>query len=228
MDPALISLIAACTAFVGMHFVLSHPLRAGLIRRLGENGFMGVYSLVAFATLGWAIAAFAAVGPQAMPLWDGGSAGLWIIASLVTFVALALLLGSLHGNPALPQTPADKVGNAAASGVFAITRHPMMWGIALWALAHMLVAPKPRTLILMAAMIVLALVGSHLQDRKKAVLLGDVWQQWESRTSFWPRLSGLGGLHPLLWLVTVLAWLAATWAHMPLAYITAGVWRWMG
>jgi uncharacterized membrane protein len=28
------------------------------------------------------------------------------------------------------------------TGVFRVTRHPMMWGIALWGLSHMLVAPR--------------------------------------------------------------------------------------
>ena len=227
MNPALTSLIPGCTAFVGSHFALSHPLRRGLVRRLGENGFLGLYSLFSFATLGWAIAAFRAIGPLQEPLWDGSNSAVWIIASLLTLVALALLFGSLHSNPALPQTPADTLAKATASGVFAITRHPMMWGIALWALAHMLIAPKPPTLILMSAMVVLALVGSHLQDRKKAALLGKAWEDWEAKTSYWPRLSGLASIHPLLWAVSVILWLAITWAHMPLIHITAGVWRWI-
>ena len=37
---------------------LSHPLRAALVARLGERGFLGLYSLVAFATLGWMILAW--------------------------------------------------------------------------------------------------------------------------------------------------------------------------
>ena len=58
MDHSFFLLVAGCVAFVGLHFMMSHPLRAGLVGRLGENGFLGVYSLVSFATLGWAIAAF--------------------------------------------------------------------------------------------------------------------------------------------------------------------------
>ena len=48
-------LLIAATAFVGTHFLMSHPLRAPLVSRLGEKGFLGLYSLVAAATLIWMI-----------------------------------------------------------------------------------------------------------------------------------------------------------------------------
>ena len=41
------SLIAASVAFVGLHFLLSHPLRKPVVARTGERGFIGIYSLVA-------------------------------------------------------------------------------------------------------------------------------------------------------------------------------------
>jgi len=226
MENPLTSLIAASVAFVGLHFALSHPWRAALVKALGERGFMALYSVVAFVTLGWMIWAFRAVGTQGVPLWNGGNSAIWIIACLLTILALVLLFGSLRGNPALPGAQAQAASQA--KGVFAVTRHPMMWGFALWAVAHMLVAPRPRTLVLAGAILVLALVGAHLQDRKKTVLLGTAWTNWEARTGFWPRLTALGQVPPLLWAGAVLAWLVITWAHIPLAYVPAGVWRWMG
>ena len=65
MTDPLLALIAASTAFVGTHFALSHPLRAPIVNLVGENGFRGIYSLVALATLVWMVAAFRAVGPGA-------------------------------------------------------------------------------------------------------------------------------------------------------------------
>ncbi len=227
IDP-LISLIAASVAFVGLHFAMSHPLRKGLVKAIGEPGFAVLYSLVSFVTLGWMVWAFRAVGMQEAPLWDGSNDAIWIVACILTVLALALLLGSLRGNPALPQVKTDAIASAQARGVFAVTRHPMMWSFALWAVSHMLVAPQPRTLVLAGAILVLALVGAHLQDRKKAVLLGTAWTDWEARTNYWPRLGALGQVSPLLWAGAVLAWLAITWAHIPLAYVPAGVWRWVG
>lgn len=64
MQPALLSLIAASLAFVGLHFAFSHPLRSALLGRLGENGFRGLYSLTALGTFIWMILAYRAVGPE--------------------------------------------------------------------------------------------------------------------------------------------------------------------
>lgn len=227
MQPQLVALIAASVAFVGLHFVMSHPLRAGMIRSLGENGFMGVYSLLTTAAFVWIVLAFRAIPAGAQPLWNGTGTAMWAFAGVLTLVAMTLLLGSLHGNPALPQVGAQTVSAARAEGVYAVTRHPMMWGVALWALAHSLVAPTPRVLVLMTGMAVLALLGAHLQDRKKGALLGEAWAGWEAKTSYWPRLTGLARVSPALWAASTAAWLAATWGHQPAIHITAGLWRWL-
>ena len=229
MDPALVNLIAASVAFVGTHFALSHPLRAPLVRALGEKGFAGVYSLVALTTFGWMIWAFTTMTRRGAPLWNGSGEAIWAIASLLSIVALALFLGSLRGNPALPGVAIHPEGaQAAAHGVFRVTRHPMMWGFAIWAVSHILVAPTGRTLVLAGAIAFLALVGAHLQDRKKETLMGEGWRAWESKTSYWPRLGALPGIGIGLWAITLALWLAVTWAHIWLAYVPAGVWRWVG
>ena len=43
-------LVVTGALFVGSHLALSHPLRDGLARGLGERGFLIVYSVVALAT----------------------------------------------------------------------------------------------------------------------------------------------------------------------------------
>ena len=229
MDPALVNLIAASVAFVGTHFALSHPLRAPLVKALGEKGFAGVYSLVALATFGWMIWAFTTMTRRGTALWNGSGEAIWAIASLLSLVALALFLGSLRGNPALPDPrAAEGLATKQPASVFRVTRHPMMWGFALWAFSHILVAPTGRTLVLAGAIAFLALVGAHLQDRKKEALMGDGWKAWEAKTSYWPRLGALPGIGLGLWAVTLALWLALTWAHIWLAYVPAGVWRWVG
>ncbi|WP_288458341.1 NnrU family protein [uncultured Sphingomonas sp.] len=217
----------AAAAFVGTHFLLSHPLRAPIVARMGERGFLGLYSLVAALTLGWLVVAYRATPPTA-PLWPVGDL-LWAIASAVMLLASVLFMGSLVGNPALPDPGGQQRPPVEPRGVFAITRHPMMWSFALWGAAHILVYPQPANIVLAGAIIMLALVGAHLQDRKKARQQPDAWPQWMARTSFLPFASrrpirGLGG-HALGGGVVV--WLAATWAHIPLAGWAAGIWRWI-
>lgn len=228
MEPALTSLIAANVAFAGTHVALSHPLRAPLVKALGEKGFQAVYSLVAFAALFWIIKAFRAVGPGGEALWNGQTDLAWALASALTVVSLALIVGANRGNPAAVGAIAELAAKAEAKGVFAVTRHPMMWGLAIWAAAHILVAPSARTIVTAGVMGTLALLGSHLQDRKKEALMGAAWKSWESRTSFVPRLGALAGIAPVTWLIALGLWLLFSWLHLWLAYVPAGIWRWVG
>ncbi|MGA7812543.1 NnrU family protein [Caballeronia sp.] len=222
---------AAAVAFVGSHLLLSHPLRGRLVRAIGEGGFQGVYSLVAVLTLGWLILAFRKA-PLTAPLWTVGD-GLWAVVTAVMLIASILLMGSLIRNPALPTGGQPVSFPEAARGVYAVTRHPMLWSFALWGVCHVAVFPVAKNIIVAAAIVVLALVGAALQDRKKEQLQPDLWPEWESKTSYLPfaaittgraRLGGFG-LHALAGGLVV--WLAATWAHIPLTGWAAGIWRWL-
>jgi uncharacterized membrane protein len=228
--------LAAAVAFLGAHFLLSHPLRAPIVGRVGERAFLGLYSLVAAVTLVWLVVAYRRVGPE-QPWWEVGD-GLWALATIIMLVASVLLMGSLIGNPALPNlgpnpgTPG--AAPAEARGVFAITRHPMLWSFALWGVAHILVFPTLANMIVAKAIILLSLVGAALQDRKKEKLQPERWRGWEAKTSYWPFAAitagraRFGGFRPHDWAGGVVLWLAATWAHGPLAGMPAGIWRWIG
>ena len=225
MEPALVSLWAASTAFVGTHFALSHPLRSPLVKLLGDGGFAILYSLVAAACMAWMYFGF--VASPAGGLGGSGEIG-WIIASLLTLPALVLFLGSLMGYPALPVPGAEKLAQREPAGVFAVTRHPMMWGFALWAFSHIVLWWSWRTLIVASAILILALVGARFQDSKKARLMGGAWAEWEAKTSFWPRWTKLASAGLILWLVAIAAWFGITWWHVRAGAIPAGLWRWIG
>jgi uncharacterized membrane protein len=228
------NLILALAAFVGTHFLMSHPLRAPLAKALGMAGFQIGYSLVSLATFGWAVMAFRAA-PLSAPYWVAGD-GLWAAASGLMLIGSILFIGAFAGNPAMPRPDAQTLAAAPARGVFGITRHPMMWGFALWALVHALVAPSQATLLLTAAMAFLAIGGSLGQDRKKALLMGDNWRDWARRTSFIPFGNQLRGINSwaTAWpgrtvvLAGIALWLIASWAHPKFGAPIAGVWRWLG
>lgn len=221
--------IAAAGSFVGTHFLLSHPMRAPIVKAVGAGAFMGLYSLVATATLGWLVLEFRAV-PVEAPLWAVGD-GLWIVGTVLMLVGSVLFVGSLIGNPALPGPP--RTSAPVPRGVFSVTRHPMMWGFALWGVTHIIVFPTPASIVLAAAVLILALVGAALQDRKKERLQPEMWPAWEAKTSYWPFAAILGGrvgftpagVVPVLGGIAL--WLGATGAHLPLAGMAAGIWRWV-
>ena len=167
-----------------------------------------------------------------VPFWDVGD-GLWALASVLMLIASVLLLGSLVRNPALAGAAAS-AATAEARGVYAVTRHQIMWAFAIWGVSHILIYPVTKNIILSVAIIVLALVGAALQDRKKAALDPGGWPPWELRTSYLPFAAiiagrtkfGGFGMHALGG--GSMTWLAATWAHIPLAGWPAGIWRWIG
>lgn len=227
MESGLAGLVAASATFVGSHFLMSHPLRKPLVSIFGEKGFPAVYSIVSFVAMGWMYLAFGGVAPST-PLWSGFDDISWAVGSLLALLAMVLLAGSMVGNPAMPAPGAAEAARKEPHGAFRVTRHPMMWGFALWAVSHMIAAPTGRTLVVALAILVLALLGAHFQNGKKEALMGEAWAEWESKTSYWPRLSQLGAIPAMTWAIGVAIWLAASWAHVPAGGGAAGVWRWLG
>jgi uncharacterized membrane protein len=219
------SLITACALFVGTHFLMSHPLRARMVARLGDNGFAAVYSLVSLASFGWMIWTFRQA-PSGANYWNLTDP-VWIVASLLTLFASVLFIGSFFGNPVLSQTSGDALAAQKPAGALLVTRHPMMWGFALWGIAHILVAPRMDSFIFVGSIIFLALVGAAGQDKKKATLGGDSWNHWVASTSYWPRLSQLPRIGIRLWLAGTVVWLVASWAHGWFNVPAAGIYRWL-
>jgi uncharacterized membrane protein len=144
----------------------------------------------------------------------------WGIGALLMWLGSILFVGSFFGNPALPGARGPRGG---PKGVFGITRHPMMWGFAFWAISHILVIAQPKSVVFYSAILILALVGSAMQDRKKAGLMGDSWHEWTAQTAFFPFTRGLGNPGAVALVGGTLLYLVATWLHP----VPVGVWRYL-
>jgi uncharacterized membrane protein len=213
-------LLLSAIAFVGTHFLLSHPLRATLARALGERGFQAFYSLVALVTFGAMIWFYWKIGDEPQ-LWQASEA-VWIAAALLMWFGSILFVGSFAGNPALPG--ARLARGKVPGGVVAITRHPMMWGFAAWAIVHLIVVATPKSLVLDGAILLLAIGGSVGQDAKKRKLMGERFHEWTAQTAFGPFSRGVANPGIVALVGGTLLFLLATWAHpMPV-----GFWRLIG
>ena len=206
-------------AFVATHLLMSHPLRQPLAKALGGKAFQGVYSLVALATFGGMIWARTQAGPEEWlwrpPAWD------WAVAALLTWFASILLVGSFVRNPAMVTFgPGGEVRIGEPSGVMRITRHPMMWSFAFWAVSHMLIHPEPSALVVAVTVLVMALVGAAGQDVKKRRHLGQAWAEWVAKTSYLPFGRGFALPGWFAFIGGTILWVAATWAHP----LPVGVW----
>jgi uncharacterized membrane protein len=217
----MLALAAAAAAFVGTHLLLAHALRGAIVRATGEKLFPAAYSLVAILTF---IAMARAYGAAPLvPLWSAPPA-LWAFAALLMLLAAILLVGSFTPrNAALLGAPTA----TRPTGVLAITRHPMMWSFALWALAHAMVAGHAASLILCAAIGGLAVAGAALQDGKKEAQQGSAWRAYAGRTAFIPFARGFAfpGWWPLAGGLAL--WLGATHAHPHLGAPAVPPWTWL-
>jgi uncharacterized membrane protein len=213
-------LTLSAIAFVGTHFLLSHPLRRPLVRAVGVGPFQAIYSLVALLTFGAMIYFYRVIGREP-PLWVAGDA-LWIVASLLMWVGSILFVGSFVRNPALPGVRVPY--GIAPVGVFRLTRHPMMWGFASWAIVHLIVVGTPKSLVFDGALLVLALGGAAAQDSKKKGLMGERWHEWTAQTAFIPFTRGVANPGITALVGGTLLFFAATWLHP----VPAGFWRWIG
>jgi uncharacterized membrane protein len=209
-------------AFIATHLAMSHPLRRPWSARLGNAGFQALYSIVAIALFGGMIWARKGAGSEPW-LWQP-AAPAWIAASILAWLAAVLLVGSFRRNPAMVTFgPGSDVKIGEPGGVFLITRHPMMWGFALWAVSHMLVHPEPSALTLAAVVLIMALAGSTGQDIKKGKHLGPAWERWVEQTSFVPFGKGLHAPGMFATVGGTALWLVATWLHP----LPVGLWQWL-
>jgi len=216
-------LFLSAIAFVGTHFLLSHPLRRPLVRRIGERAFQGLYSLISLVLFGAMIYFYRVIGREPERLWDAGDAG-WIAGTVLMWFAAILFVGSFVKNPALVGARGPTGG---PKGVFRITRHPMMWSFAIWAGVHLMVIAAPKSLVFDGAIILLALAGAAGQDAKKARQFGEAWHEWTAQTAFVPFTRGIGNPGAFATIGGTVLYVLATYAHGAIGGMPAGFWRWM-
>jgi uncharacterized membrane protein len=191
-----VSLTLAALVWFGIHAgIAGSPLRKVLVTQLGEARFRGAFSLLSLCSLTWLIWAYQAAPVQ--PLWPVPGALAWLPLVLVPF-AFMLLVGAF----AVPN--ATSVGGEKAleqarpvRGVLRLTRHPFLWAVFLWALAHLAATSSLSALLFFGSHALTALVGTFDIDRKRARQLGDRWWSYVDRTSNVPFAAILAGRNRL-------------------------------
>ena len=74
-------------------------------------------------------------------------------------------------------------------GILTVTRHPGLWAIGLWALAHMIANGDAAGLLLFGGIAVLSFGGMAAIDAKRRVAHGADWGPFELTTSVMPFLA---------------------------------------
>ena len=119
------------------------PLRAAVISKMSENAYKGIYSLISLAGLGLMIWGFilARAGPDAArivydPIMDGSHSTM-----LLVFIGLVLLAAS-H----------------TKGHIRLLVKHPMSFGVGLWAAGHLLVNGNLSEVLLFGGFLALSVL----------------------------------------------------------------------
>jgi uncharacterized membrane protein len=192
MDRALVSLFIAGLAFHGSHVLLSSTrLRGQLREQTGERGFLLLYSAVSLVTFAWFVVAY--VHAPSVPLWPDPGWARGLAIALMPFAAVFLICGYSTPNPTAVGMERSAAGDDPAPGILRVTRHPIMWGIGLWALVHVPPNGDLASLVFFGSLALLALGGTVLIDRKKRLAFGSNWPRFAQVTSnvpFWALATG--------------------------------------
>jgi uncharacterized membrane protein len=217
----------ALAAFVLLHVGVSATgLRTTLVKAIGEWPYRALFSLASLALLVWLINGYGEMrddpfDPLNHALWLPPD---WLRWPAYVLVALGLTLvvtGLFTPGPTLAGY--EKRGLAAAEparGVLRITRHPFLWGVALWAAGHLLVNGERFAVMLFGALGLMVIFGARSIDRKGQARDPEGWARFEDVTSNLPFAAITQGRNTLKlgeigWrlAVALLAVAALAWAH---------------
>jgi uncharacterized membrane protein len=185
-------LVAATAAFLLTHFVSSTPLRGAAVAAIGEWPWRGLYSLVAFATLGWMIWAYGQAPRDAL-LWTP----LRHLPSLLVPLAFVLLACGYARNPTAVGQERLLRSEDPARGIIRITRHPVMWALMLWSAAHIAARADLKSIVFFGGFFILAGLGTVLMDSRKKS--NPDWPRFAAVTSNVPFVAIAQGRNRVVW-----------------------------
>jgi uncharacterized membrane protein len=194
----MLNLIAASAYFLLIHFGVSGTkLRDVLVARFGPGAYRGAFALASILGLVWMIYAFRRA--PAVPLW-GVVLGLRPTAYVLVLIAfLFVVIGISTPSPTRVGMESKlEQGPDIARGMVRITRHPFLWGTALWALVHLTINGELAALILFGSLLLLALGGTAAIDAKRRRAFGAQWAQFAAVTSNVPFVAIATGRNRLL------------------------------
>lgn len=141
-------LVIGVLLFAGVHLSksLAPSLRADLLKRLGENGYKGVFSLLVLGAIALIVVGWRSTVPQYLYTT---SAALQALAFFILVMAFWLLVVS-----------------SRPSRVHRLLRHPQLTGVGLWGVAHLLLNGDSRSLVLFGGMALWALLEMFAINRR--------------------------------------------------------------
>ena len=215
MDPAL-GIVLLWAAFTATHIGMSSAsLRPRLVGALGQLGFLALYSIVALAIFVPLVRLYFANKHAGPALWMLPRGPVLTATMYVAMgVAFVLLVASfLRPSPA-GMAPAE----STPRGVHLLTRHPMVMGVVVFALAHLLPNGFASDVAFFGGFAAFALITVAHQDRRKLASGPAGYREFYDGTPFLPftgreTVRGLRELSPIALVVGIGLTFAVRWFH---------------
>jgi uncharacterized membrane protein len=217
----MMMLYAAAAFFLAIHLVVAGTrLRDAITGVVGEPAYLGLFSLASLGGIVWLAMSYnAASAAGSEVLWTAGPG---VTHTGIIVIAIAFWLGVsglLTPNPT--SVGQEKAAASEPSGMLRITRHPFLWGVAIWAAFHTAANGDAASVVFFGTFFVLAVLGTFSIDAKRARKMGDAWTGFASRTSnipFGAILTGrnslkLGELFGVRQLAALAVFAAVLFAH---------------
>jgi uncharacterized membrane protein len=142
-------LIAGLVVFFGVHmFSTLRTAREKLIRRLGEKRYKAGYALLAVA--GFILIVIGVGKSEPVPLWEPAEWGRYAAVWFMPFAFILLAAAFIPGN------------------FQRFSAHPMLWGVTLWALLHLLANGNLTGLVLFGSFGLYAVHAMSAQNARGA------------------------------------------------------------
>lgn len=197
---------AALVAFLATHSLPAlKPVRARCVSALGERGYLFAYSLLSIAVITWVVRAL--IDAPYIELWPMTVTSMWLTVVLMVPATIFLVFGFTTPNPfSIPIKPG--AFDPDKPGILAISRHPLLLGLAFWALAHIPPNGSMATVMMFGFAAAFSLAGMKILDarRQKAWGLPD----WQSRAA---------GTSLLRWTPSALSWTNWRWGLALVVYV---------
>lgn len=141
-------LVTGVAAWIIVHFMpaLAPSFRQGLIDKMGSKPYRGLFALAIFGSLAMIIIGWRSIPEQGLyllPEWTR-------IIALLLMIAAFILIGAANYQ----------------TGIRRVIRHPMLTGVVLWSVSHLISNGTTRALVLFGGLGIWAILEIILINRR--------------------------------------------------------------
>jgi len=181
-------LALACAFFLGIHLLTGGlKLKEQIIEGIGQTAYLILFSLSSIIGLIWMMVAYAIAkhDPLNVRFWHTHVFFhyLAILPMIISFILI--VVGYLSESPTNIAS-LYKVYEKPVIGIVRISRHPILSGIGLWAVCHIILSGNLAAWLFFGTLLALCVLGASSIDRKRTLLWGDTYRSIVRRTSVIP------------------------------------------